>query len=76
MVLLSISNGRIGSNTTYDGVMYNYNQYVRFSGQIGVQIDDTISNLQSYTMSVWFKLQWTPAEMGKNMDIVTIKPGF
>ena len=53
LIIITNCQGRIGTNTTFDGVTYNYNTYLNFSGNVGLQVTSSLQNLTNFTMSVW-----------------------
>ncbi|CDW76030.1 UNKNOWN [Stylonychia lemnae] len=76
LTILIPTEARQASTSVFDGVMNNYNTYLRFGGQSGLQVKDYLQALDSYSLSVWIRLQVNPTDYGKNMDILTLKPGF
>ncbi|CDW84325.1 rej domain containing protein [Stylonychia lemnae] len=60
--------------TNYDGVTSSYNQYPRFYGGQGIYLQNTISNVNNYTLTLWMKLSDYPWEIRKDFDIISFAP--
>lgn len=58
----------------YDGVTYNYNTYINFTGDTGIKIEDNYNGIQTYTMSLWIKMDKNPWDVGKDMNIIQFTP--
>ena len=72
----SLVSSQIGLNTTYDGVMPTVlnNSYLVFDGSVGVSYQDgSFPTLTSYQLSVWFRTSVTPAQIQRNMNIISVK---
>lgn len=57
-----------------DGVTYNYNTYLNFTGEVGLRYSEAVVGLSTFTMSIWFKLDSYPWDIGRDMVIVQFNP--
>lgn len=64
----------MADKTLYDGVTYNYNKYLEMNGAAGFKVQNPISGLDTYTMSVWFRLTQLPWVVKKDMTIIQFTP--
>lgn len=67
LIYLQLASARIGKTAIYDGVTYNCNTYINFTGDTGLRITDTGYGLSSYTMSIWIKMDENPWDISKDL---------
>ena len=65
---------RYGETTTYDGVTTNYNRYLEVNGSTGIYYQNPVSGIDTYTMTLWVKLQSLPVNTRKDMTVLSFSP--